>query len=54
MIIAMMTPRIKFYAKQLHDAITGIGTNEDTIIEILCSSTNQEIEEIKTAYEAST
>lgn len=49
-IVALMTPPRDYDAKMLHDAISGIGTDEYTIIGILCSRTNDEIEQIKEAY----
>lgn len=50
LIVALMTPTYDFLATELHNAIDGLGTDEDTIIEIICSSTNTEINEIKSAY----
>ncbi|BFZ16481.1 hypothetical protein BsWGS_19520 [Bradybaena similaris] len=48
--VAMLTSPRQLDAQQLHDAICGAGTDETTIIEILCTKTNEEIEQIKAAY----
>lgn len=50
LIVALMTPTYDFLAKEIHSAIAGIGTDEETIIEIICTSSNAEINNIKMAY----
>ncbi|VDN00120.1 unnamed protein product [Onchocerca ochengi] len=45
----MMTPS-DYDARQLHHAISGIGTKEKILIEIICSRTNDEIHRIKEKY----
>lgn len=49
-IIALITTPANYLAQELHDAVTGMGTNEGRLIEILCPSTNYEIQEIRDAY----
>ncbi len=51
LLVALLTPIVDFYVKELHDAMSGLGTDEDVLIEILCSMTNFEIHTIKNAYE---
>ena len=49
--VALCLPIVEFMAREVHHAISGIGTNENTLIEVLCSGTNQEIREINAAYQ---
>uniref|UniRef100_A0A2P2HY67 Annexin n=2 Tax=Hirondellea gigas TaxID=1518452 RepID=A0A2P2HY67_9CRUS len=51
-ILAMMLPTNILLADNLNEAMKGIGTNENTLVEILCTRNNREIQELKAAYQS--
>ncbi|KAB1271286.1 Annexin A8 [Camelus dromedarius] len=51
LIIALMYPPYSYEAKELYDAMKGLGTKEGVIIEILASRTKNQLREIMKAYE---
>uniref|UniRef100_A0A6M2DP87 Annexin n=1 Tax=Xenopsylla cheopis TaxID=163159 RepID=A0A6M2DP87_XENCH len=52
LVVALMTPLPKYIAKQLEKAMKGLGTDEETLIEIFCTMTNLELETIRHVYES--
>lgn len=52
-LVALLTPLTEFYVKELRNAMNGLGTDEDVLIEIFCTLSNNEIYAIKRAYEYS-
>ncbi|KAL0838526.1 hypothetical protein ABMA28_016642 [Loxostege sticticalis] len=50
-IVALMLPPEEYLCKELHHCMEGLGTDEDTLVEILCTRTKKEIADIVEAYE---
>uniref|UniRef100_A0A8C5U675 Annexin n=1 Tax=Malurus cyaneus samueli TaxID=2593467 RepID=A0A8C5U675_9PASS len=50
LIVSLMRPPAYGDAKEIKDAISGVGTDEKCLIEILASRTNQEIHDLVAAY----
>ncbi|KAM9065441.1 annexin A6 isoform X1 [Sarcophilus harrisii] len=50
LIVGLMKPLAYFDAKEIKDAISGIGTDEKCLIEILASRTNKQIHQLVEAY----
>lgn len=51
-LLAMMEPSVLYDAKCLRRSMRGAGTDEETLIDILCSRTNSQVREIKEQYTA--
>lgn len=50
LLIALLTPTAELYCVELHDAMAGLGTDEDVLIEVMCTMSNREIREIGALY----
>jgi len=50
-IIGLMTPLDEYLCKELHKSLTGLSTDEDALVEILCTKTNKEMTQLIEAYE---
>jgi len=49
--LALIEPKAEYDAQKVKNAIKGLGTNDDELIEILCTRTNIELKEMKAAYQ---
>ena len=49
-VIALMTRLPEYYAQELHRATSGIGTDKDTIIEVLTSLSNDGVNLVSATY----
>lgn len=49
-LVALLTPTSELYARQLYEAMSGGGTDEDVLIEVMCTMSNREIREIGAIY----
>uniref|UniRef100_A0A7M4EPY3 Annexin n=1 Tax=Crocodylus porosus TaxID=8502 RepID=A0A7M4EPY3_CROPO len=49
-ILGLLKTPAQYDASELKGAMKGLGTDEDTLIEIICSRTNQELAEINRVY----
>lgn len=51
-IVALMSPPEEYLCKQLHKAMEGMGTEESTLIEILCTRSNEDVQKLVSCYES--
>jgi len=51
LLVALLTPKVDFYCNELFCALDGIGTDEDALIEVMCTMSNQEIRDINAMYQ---
>lgn len=49
-ILGLLLPPIEYDAKMLHDAVKGAGTEEQTLVGVMCTRNNAELTEIKEKY----
>lgn len=52
-IVALMRPWDEYLCKQLNKAMDGAGTDEEALVEILCTRENDEIQQLVETYERS-
>ncbi len=50
-LLALLEPIDEYEARQLNNAIKGIGTNEKVVIQILCPKEAHEIESLRSSYQ---
>ncbi|KHN73840.1 Annexin A7 [Toxocara canis] len=50
-ILALMLSPAVYDARHLHKAISGLGTKEDVLIDVICTRSNEQLNAIKVAYE---
>lgn len=50
LLVALLTPTIEYYCQELNIATSGIGTDEDVLIELMCTMSNAEIKQVGASY----
>lgn len=53
LIVGLMMESNQYLCKQLNKAMSGFGTKESALIEILCTKTNDQVKQIVSVYEDS-
>ena len=50
LLVACLTPKIEYYCNELQEAMSGQGTDEDVLIEVMCALPNHDIQAINHNY----
>jgi annexin A7/11 len=50
LLLALLTPTGEFYCNEIYDALNRAGTDEDSLVQILCTLSNYEINEVCQKY----
>lgn len=51
LLVALLTPKAQYYCTELYEAMVGTGTDENVLIEVMCTMSNAEIREICFTYQ---
>ncbi|XP_041663882.1 annexin A2 [Cheilinus undulatus] len=50
-LLELLMPPLQYEAHRLHQAMAGLGTDEETLLEILCTRSGKKLQEISAAYQ---
>ncbi|XP_070778138.1 annexin A2 [Enoplosus armatus] len=51
LLLALLMPPLQYEAHRLQQAMVGLGTDEETLLEILCTRSGKQLQEISAAYQ---
>ena len=50
-LVSLLYPTIEFYCNELFRAMDGIGTDEDVLVDVMCTLDNQQIKEVNVLFQ---